>query len=50
MLQAAGYTAVVDQRAGFEGNATEPGWRPKGLPVATQAEAGRGYESLRGKK
>jgi rhodanese-related sulfurtransferase len=49
MLQAAGYTAVVDQRAGFEGNATEPGWRPKGLPVATQAEAGRGYESLRGK-
>jgi rhodanese-related sulfurtransferase len=50
MLEAAGYTAVVDQRAGFEGNATEPGWRPRGLPVATKAEAGREYESLRAKK
>ena len=50
MLQAAGYTSVVDQRAGFEGNGNEPGWRPKGLPTATAAEAGREYESLRAKK
>ena len=50
MLEAAGYTAVVDQRAGFEGNPAEPGWRPKGLPVDTQAETGRAYEALRAKK
>ena len=50
MLQAAGYTAVVDQRAGFEGNPSEPGWRPRGLPTATKPEAGRDYEALRAKK
>ena len=50
MLMSAGYTGIVEQRAGFEGNANEPGWRPKGLPVASQAETGRGYESLREKK
>ena len=48
MLQAAGYTAVVDQRAGFDGNGAEPGWRARGLPTATSAEPGRRYVSLRG--
>ena len=50
MMEASGFSAVVDQRAGFEGNATEAGWRPRGLPTAAKAEPGRAYESLRAKK
>lgn len=50
MLQAAGFTSIVDQRAGFEGSPTEAGWRPRGLPTAAKAEPGRTYEGLRGKK
>ena len=50
MMQAAGWTSIVDQRAGFEGNPAEPGWRPKGLPTAAKADPGRGYEALRAKK
>jgi rhodanese-related sulfurtransferase len=55
MLQSAGYTHVVDQRAGFEGGldpATgrpEPGWRPAGLPVSTQAAPDHTYEALKAK-
>jgi rhodanese-related sulfurtransferase len=48
MLQAAGFTSVIDQRAGFEGGA-EPGWRPRGLPTAADAEPGRAYEALKSK-
>ncbi len=33
ILTAAGFTDVVDQRAGFEGTPRDPGWRPLGLPV-----------------
>jgi rhodanese-related sulfurtransferase len=53
MLEAAGFTQVVDQRAGFEGTtdpqtgAAEPGWRPKGLPTSRQPVPERRYESLR---
>lgn len=53
MLEAAGYTNVVDQRAGFEGahdpatGAAEPGWRPAGLPVHRDAAPGRDYEGLK---
>ncbi|HVR71216.1 MAG TPA: rhodanese-like domain-containing protein [Vicinamibacteria bacterium] len=54
MLEAAGFTNVVDQRAGFEGahdpatgRIAEPGWRPAGLPVARDAAPGRDYESLK---
>ena len=50
MMQAAGYTAVIDQRAGFEGHPGEPGWRPKGLPIDTTADPDRAYEALRAKK
>lgn len=49
MLQAAGFTAVVDQRAGFEGGGGEPGWRPRGLPTSTEAAPGRAYDGLRAK-
>src|SRR5262245_27074927 len=53
VLAAAGYTDLVDQRAGFEGGmgpgGFEPGWRPGGLPVATQAAPDRDYETLKNK-
>ena len=49
LLQSSGFTSVVDQRAGFEGNPAEPGWRPRGLPTSAKAEPGRAYESLRAK-
>ena len=51
---AAGYTNVIDQRAGFEGprdafgRVTEPGWGPAGLPVE-QATPGGSYAELRRK-
>jgi rhodanese-related sulfurtransferase len=54
MLAGAGFTSVVDQRAGFEGprNAfgalAEPGWAPAGLPIETET-AGGAYAELREK-
>ena len=40
LLESAGFTGVVDQKAGYEGHGPdEPGWRPRGLPVSTQAAA-----------
>ncbi|MEM7437607.1 MAG: rhodanese-like domain-containing protein [Myxococcota bacterium] len=51
-LAQAGYTELVDQRAGFGGarNAfgqlEEPGWQTAGLSVATEADAGRSYADL----
>ena len=51
MLESAGFTSVVDQKAGYEGSSpAEPGWRPQGLPVSTQAAADRTYEGLRSRK
>ncbi len=45
MLEAAGFTNVVDQRAGFEGG-PEPGWRPKGLPVSRDAARDKSYAGI----
>ena len=51
LLESAGYTSVVDQKAGYEGaSPAEPGWRPKGLPTSTQAAADHTYEGLRAGK
>ena len=57
MLESAGYTNVIDQRAGFEGapdpatgRLSEPGWRPAGLPVATEAVPDRTYEALKARR
>jgi rhodanese-related sulfurtransferase len=54
MLESAGYTNVIDQRAGFEGapdpatgRIGEPGWRPAGLPVTASAMPDRTYGALR---
>jgi rhodanese-related sulfurtransferase len=55
LLQAAGYTHVVDQRAGWSGapdafgRVSEPGWHAAGLPAATTAAPGRDYASLAAK-
>jgi rhodanese-related sulfurtransferase len=54
-LTAAGYTNIVDQRAGFSGAADpfgklEPGWGPAGLPVSKTASEGRTYAELESKK
>lgn len=56
MLESAGYTSVVDQRAGFEGapdpatgRVSEPGWRPAGLPVSADPLPDRTYEALKAK-
>ena len=46
----AGFTHVVDQRAGFVGGmgpqGLEPGWATKGLPTSQAAEPGRAYAAL----
>lgn len=53
-LAAAGYTAFVEQRAGFDGSRDpfggliEPGWAPAGLPVETSTPGGS-YAELRAK-
>ena len=45
-LLAAGFTDVVDQRAGWEGprdafgQLSEPGWKPAGLPAETETPGG----------
>lgn len=52
MLEAAGYTNVIVQAAGWGGltdafgRVTEPGWKACGLPSATQAEPGRSWSEL----
>ena len=52
LLARAGYTQLVDQRCGFEAaqdasGQVEPGWRPRGLPVSSDAPADHTYEHLR---
>jgi rhodanese-related sulfurtransferase len=47
MMTGAGYTQIIDQRAGFGGardafgQVVEPGWAAAGLPVETGAPAKR---------
>ena len=52
MLEAAGFTNVIDQTAGYEGGPDASGrvvagWRPAGLPVSKDAPADRTYEGLK---
>lgn len=52
ILQAHGFSSIVDMRGGFHGesdafgNLSYPGWAPRGLPVTTEAPAGDTYEGL----
>ncbi|MCU0654572.1 MAG: rhodanese-like domain-containing protein [Polyangiaceae bacterium] len=54
-LVAAGYTEIVEQRAGFDGvrdafgSVIERGWKGSGLPVSFEPMEGRGYTALLGK-
>jgi len=54
-LVGAGFTNVIDQRAGWDGapgafgQTAEPGWSRVGLPVATGAAAGRDYADVKAK-
>jgi len=51
-LLEAGFSHVLEQRAGFDGpkdefgTLIEPGWRRAGLPVSYDAEPGRSYREL----
>lgn len=53
LMQEAGFTNVVDQRAGFEGargpfgNVAEQGWAPANLPVEEGATPGQTYEDVK---
>lgn len=55
LMKQAGYTDVVDQRAGFEGargpfgNVTEAGWAPSQLPVEEGPTPGQTYEDVKKK-
>ncbi len=54
MMIGAGYTSIIDQRAGFDGPRdafgalSEKGWGPAGLPVETTT-AGGSYAELKAK-
>jgi rhodanese-related sulfurtransferase len=54
MLEAAGFTSVVDMRGGFggetdpTGRVTFPGWSLRGLPVSAESEPEDRYENLSG--
>lgn len=45
----AGYTDVVDQRAGYEGPPTDPGWSKLGLATTTTPAPERTYKELEAK-
>jgi len=53
LLVGAGFTNVVEQRAGFAGardafgSVVDMGWQAAGLPVSRELEEGRSYEELR---
>lgn len=53
-LQSAGFTNLVDQRAGWDGardafgRVQEPGWSAAGLPSASGPDAARGYDAVKG--
>lgn len=52
-LEARGYTALVDQRAGWGGvrdafgRVTEKGWQAEGLPTEVGSGGERGWDALR---
>jgi rhodanese-related sulfurtransferase len=56
MMEAAGFTHVVEMRGGFGGEVdgmgrlVEKGWAAQGLPVDTGATPGGTWDELRGKK
>jgi rhodanese-related sulfurtransferase len=54
LLESAGFTNLVDQRAGYDGapdpsGRVEPGWRPAGLPTTRDAPADHTYDGIKAK-
>lgn len=49
-LEAAGWTNVVDQRAGWGGAGGEAGWAASGLPVSAQPLPGRSWNEIAAKR
>jgi rhodanese-related sulfurtransferase len=53
LLEADGFTSVVDQRAGWDGardpfgQVSEPGWSRVGLPVEQGQPSGRSWEDIK---
>ncbi len=47
LMEMAGYQDLFEQRAGFDGNGREPGWRAAALPHSVTPEPGRAYEDLK---
>lgn len=47
LMELAGYRDLLEQRAGFDGNGREPGWRNTDLPQSTTPEPGRAYTDLK---
>jgi len=45
-LEQAGYTSLVDQRAGWGGTGLEAGWSAAGLPSAQRPEPGRSWTEI----
>jgi rhodanese-related sulfurtransferase len=51
ILEQMGYSNLLIQDAGFVGaTPMEPGWGPKGLPTSREAEPGRSWDELAGKR
>jgi len=48
-LEQSGWTNIVDQRAGFGGNATEAGWAAAGLPTSRTPQPGRSWKEIASK-
>lgn len=49
MLAADGYAEVIEQRAGFGGTQSEPGWANAGLPVENGPAPARDWEAMKKK-
>lgn len=53
LLEAEGFTSIVDQRAGWDGardpfgQVSEPGWSRVGLPVEQGQPSGRSWEDIK---
>lgn len=47
LMEMAGYQDLLEQRAGFDGNGRDPGWRQTALPQSTTPEPGRAHEDLK---
>ena len=53
LLEAEGFTSIVDQRAGWDGvrdpfgQVSEPGWSRAGLPVEQGQPSGRSWEDIK---